>query len=179
MSERAETANAQLKIRMKEPLRAALEAAARQRGVSMNAEMIARLERSFEQDQRIADVFGSAELFGLMRALAAIMTSAATAVVTTSEEEAQDWLADPWRYDLAVRAAVAALEALKPRGEIRAPEIHTPDGYKIPPQFVESAALAFAKDLLAGSPSIQPQIKKLLHRDPGPLAERLRSEEDK
>jgi Arc-like DNA binding domain len=175
---RKETETVQIGLRVKEPLRAALEDAARQRGVSMNAETVARLERSFEQDQRIADVFGSAELFGLMRALAAIMTSAATAVAT-SEKEAHEWLADPWRYDLAVRAAVAALEALRPRGEIRAPEIHTPDGYKIPPQFVESAALAFAKDLLAGSSRVLPQTQKLLHRDLGPLAERLRSEEDK
>lgn len=42
---------ADIKIRMNELLRARLEIAAAERGVSMNAEMIWRLERSFASDE--------------------------------------------------------------------------------------------------------------------------------
>jgi hypothetical protein len=48
MSERDEDAYAQLKFRVKERLRAALEQAARHRGVSMNVEIVLRLEESFD-----------------------------------------------------------------------------------------------------------------------------------
>jgi hypothetical protein len=55
MVDRDETANAQLKVRMKEPLRAALEKAAQERGVSLNAEIVHRLERSFDLEQRLKE----------------------------------------------------------------------------------------------------------------------------
>jgi hypothetical protein len=48
MVERDETAYVQLKFRVKERLRAGLERAARGHGVSLNAEIVARLEKSFE-----------------------------------------------------------------------------------------------------------------------------------
>lgn len=57
MSEREQSATVQLKIRMKEPLRAELEQAAQERGVSLNAEAVDRLERSFRKDE---DLYGSA-----------------------------------------------------------------------------------------------------------------------
>jgi ribosomal protein L18E len=46
---RAESKTVQVGLRIKEPLRAALEEAARRRGMSMNAEIAWRLERSFER----------------------------------------------------------------------------------------------------------------------------------
>jgi predicted HicB family RNase H-like nuclease len=45
---REKSATIQLKMRMKEPLRARLEESARDRGVSLNAEGVSRLERSFQ-----------------------------------------------------------------------------------------------------------------------------------
>lgn len=41
---------AQIKLRLKEPLRLAIEKAAKANGVSMNAEVISRLQRSFHYD---------------------------------------------------------------------------------------------------------------------------------
>jgi hypothetical protein len=70
---REKTATVQLGVRMKEPLRAALEDAARARGVSINSETVHRLEASFAQDQRLADVFGDEETFRLMRTVAGIL----------------------------------------------------------------------------------------------------------
>ena len=43
MADRDRTATVDLKMRMKEPLRARLESAARDRGISMNAEAVGRL----------------------------------------------------------------------------------------------------------------------------------------
>ncbi len=50
MAKRSRSDTIQLKARMKEPLRAKLEAAATAKGVSLNAEMVHRLEQSFLAD---------------------------------------------------------------------------------------------------------------------------------
>jgi Arc-like DNA binding domain len=55
MADRDGTTNVQLKVRMKEPLRAALEKVAQERGVSLNAEIVYRLERSFDLEQRLKE----------------------------------------------------------------------------------------------------------------------------
>ncbi len=55
MVERKKSDTVQLKLRMKEPLRADIEKSAIDCGVSMNTEMVGRLKNSFkdEQDNRI------------------------------------------------------------------------------------------------------------------------------
>jgi hypothetical protein len=52
--ERDETDTVELKLRIKEPLRAALAQSAGRRGISLNAEMSLRLEESFELRQEMA-----------------------------------------------------------------------------------------------------------------------------
>jgi hypothetical protein len=47
---RKQTAIVGLKVRLREPLRKKLEVAAKKRGVSLNAELVARLEHSFLGD---------------------------------------------------------------------------------------------------------------------------------
>ena len=49
MARRPKTALVQLKIRMREPLRARLQKAAKASGISINREVVDRLERSFAQ----------------------------------------------------------------------------------------------------------------------------------
>lgn len=51
MAKRSRSDTVQLKARMKEPLRAKLEAAAEAKGISLNAEMVHRLEQSFLADE--------------------------------------------------------------------------------------------------------------------------------
>ena len=55
---RKQSATVDLKVRMKEPLRSALERAAKQRGVSMNAEAVDRLEKSFAEQGYIVELLG-------------------------------------------------------------------------------------------------------------------------
>ena len=51
--ERDDTDTVELKLRIKEPLRAALAQLAGRRGISLNAEMSLRLEQSFELRQEM------------------------------------------------------------------------------------------------------------------------------
>ena len=67
MPARPKTAVAGMKIRLREPLRARLEAAAKRRAVSLNKELVARLEQSFFKD----DAVGGPEI----RQLANLMTA--------------------------------------------------------------------------------------------------------
>ena len=64
---RSRDAVVQLKARMREPLRARLEAAAKRRGVSLNAELVDRLDRSFAKD----DAFGGLVIANAARLMAA------------------------------------------------------------------------------------------------------------
>jgi hypothetical protein len=50
MAKRPQTALVGLLVRMREPLRKKLEVAAKKRGVSLNSELVGRLERSFQVD---------------------------------------------------------------------------------------------------------------------------------
>jgi hypothetical protein len=84
---RAPSENVQLKIRMKEPLRAKLERAAHERGVSMNVEAVSRLEQSFAADEGVAEEFGGKEKYQIFRAL-----SAASETVET--RTGKSWLKD-------------------------------------------------------------------------------------
>ena len=86
---RAKSATVDLKVRMKEPLRAKIEAAARARGVSLNAEAVDRLEWSFvEEDFRFED-FGGPGGYGIFRVL-----GSAAAVLGGSQGHLHWWL-DP------------------------------------------------------------------------------------
>ena len=85
---RPKSATVDLKVRMKEPLRAKIETAARMRGVSLNNEVVQRLTLSFERegaekDRReairdtvldgIYESFGGLRHFAVMRMLAGIL----------------------------------------------------------------------------------------------------------
>jgi hypothetical protein len=67
MAARKQSATIDLKVRMKEPLRAKLAKAAAKRGVSMNTEAVDRLEYTFVE----ADMWGGATTLNLARLWAA------------------------------------------------------------------------------------------------------------
>jgi Arc-like DNA binding domain len=89
MADRDQATTVQLKVRMKEPLRADLEKAAHRRGVSMNAEIVRRLERSFERrDHTINGVAIGAELYLVMRELASFQRRINTALSSSQDAPA-------------------------------------------------------------------------------------------
>lgn len=117
VSGRQPSDNVQLKLRMKEPLRAAIERSAEERGVSMNADVIDRLERSFDRERMVEHLFGGPEVFGIAQIIARAMHERLRDVGLRKRralEVPTAWLMDPYAYDQAVTAAYAVLERLRP-----------------------------------------------------------------
>jgi hypothetical protein len=73
MAKRNETATAQLKVRLREPLRARIEADAKRLGHSLNTEIVRRLERAIYDDDLGHPIFGSEEIFAVVSAFAQVI----------------------------------------------------------------------------------------------------------
>jgi Arc-like DNA binding domain len=119
MPKRARSDTVQINVRMKEPLRATLESIAEANGVSMNAEIVKRLDLSFDRDRNAIDPFG------VMRIATAAFYEAGPHAKYAATGDAQrhfDFLDDPYAYSQAVKAAVKVLEAFRPDGEIVPPK---------------------------------------------------------
>lgn len=102
-----------ISLRIKEPLRAKIERAAKESGSSMNSEITARLEVSFAEDEHsdrnMFNAFGGAEEYALFR-------MAAAAADTVVAREGKKWPHDPQVFDSALRAINVVLEAFRPKG---------------------------------------------------------------
>ncbi len=109
MPEREPTAVVQLKVRMREPLRARIDDAAQRRGVSMNAEIVERLERSFLiQDptvESIARMMAIAFLRGGQRGAKAVQHP---------RWAPEKWIDDPKCFRAAGTAVIEALKLVQP-----------------------------------------------------------------
>jgi hypothetical protein len=121
---RDEAATAQLKIRIKEPLRAAIENDAAVRGVTMNAVINDRLEQSFRKDARSRD---------LREALALALgaeVAAVTMAIGLAIRDVVTWarlppninlLSDASLFEQAVTAILRVTDCLKPDGDAALP----------------------------------------------------------
>ncbi len=114
MAERTLSNTVQLKARMKEPLRAALEAAAEAKGVSLNAEMVHRLEQSFAEEKSreeavdaVYDSFGKLETFLLARLLA-------NAIELIEAKTGKNWMDDPEAHRQTQEACKTILDSFRP-----------------------------------------------------------------
>jgi hypothetical protein len=110
---RSEDAVVQLKARMREPIRAELEASAKRRGVSLNAELVDRVEKSFAEE----DAFGGPEIANMARLMAAAFLRGGQAGAHASRHpkwSVARWINDPNCYQAAVAAVVNALHAMQP-----------------------------------------------------------------
>jgi hypothetical protein len=128
MGKRAKQATVDIGMRVKEPLRARIARTAKDRGVSMNAEMVDRLERSFSEERDrarlIEAIFGGPEILGLMKLISAAMQEAGQAAGFESAgslEGAAGWMQNPYAYDQATKACLRILDTLKPPGPIEIP----------------------------------------------------------
>jgi hypothetical protein len=174
MARRATSDTIQLKVRMKEPLRAQLEVAAKSHGVSLNTEIVDRLERS---ERQIEDVFGGREVYGIMRVIAAaIHETGHTAgfYTTASLDGARGWLRNPWAYDQATQAAMRVFEALRPEGD-RSPPEGQEQMQNLGRGFASGILNEIARDEARTSTTVLRTEE--LRRDLGPLAERLTESE--
>lgn len=182
MPKRSTDAYARLSLRIKEPLRARCEESAHRRGVSMNTEIADRLERSFDTDQTIEAVFGSREIFAMMRMMASVLEPVGRSAGTVLQlPEGSHWLEDPFAYDQAVKAMNRVLDVMRPEGEAtpRARQFGTAEspGPDLAPlaRVIGGAAANGLFEALAGRP-LTPEMAKLaddVHRDLGSMADRV------
>jgi hypothetical protein len=123
MAQRGKSARAQVPLRIPEALRARIGEAAKDEGRSMNAEILKRLEQSFDFEDRL----GGRGMVDMIEQVASAMKSAgewagefafATRPLSGSKYM---WRSSPWAYDHAMRAAVGVLEYFRPPGEIVPP----------------------------------------------------------
>ena len=120
MARRKKSATVQLKLRIKEELRSRLEKAAKTRDVSMNAEIWERLEKSFEFEDR----FGGTLVADLLESIGAAMRSTGehgAFFATYQIQKDGKWLANPYAFDQATKAAMTVIEAHRPSGKIIIP----------------------------------------------------------
>jgi hypothetical protein len=92
--------------RIRPDLRKRLEKAAKTSGRSLSQEVEHRLRRSFVEDDKIADAFGDRRTYRLMR----LMSDA----IQLSQNNAENWLDDPYRFRVALAAMRSVVEAIQP-----------------------------------------------------------------
>lgn len=156
MDARDQAASAEIKIRMKEPLRAEIERAARRRGVSMNAEMVDRLERSFAETAYPPEIAALAEL------LARVMTDAGRSIEGGNRHAGYgfvNWLDDPYAFSQAAEAAIHVLELSAPKGS------KEPHGL-----FASPAWLSNAKEMGRRHADGILEVMRGRHTEPGAIA---------
>jgi hypothetical protein len=99
-------------VRMPDELKASLEQAAQERGTSVTAEIVARLEATVAQDSADAR---------LGQALAMVAQAAGEAA-SRHVEGRRSWTDDPWAYHQVCFAVMELLRRLAPKGPIVRPE---------------------------------------------------------
>ena len=121
MAKKGKPARAQMPLRIPQAIRARIERAANQAGMSMNAEIAFRLHRSYEAEDRL----GGARVVELIETIAAVMKSTgklAGFYETGKLANQGEWLALPYAFDQATKAAMTILDHHRPPGKIAAPQ---------------------------------------------------------
>lgn len=165
--------SAVLSTRISSDLRAALEQAVKESGLTLSREVELRLRRSFIEDDKIDVGFGNRRTYALMRVIALAME------IRHRFDVEAPLLDDPWSYDQAVKSINAVLEAYRPVGPIVQPE--NPYGEKgaefvkkhpewTSPQILENMNVQRTTAILDGIHKADPSLPLT-----GPKANRKRS----
>ncbi len=99
--------------RIRPDLRKKLEQATKRTGRSLSQEIERRLNRSFVEDDKIAEVFGDRRTYVLMRMMA-------DAIHFGHEPANLSWLDNPQEFETAISAALRVLDAIRPEGDVPA-----------------------------------------------------------
>lgn len=116
MPKRKPTEIAHVGLRLRERLRAELERAAKKHGVSLNAEMVDRLQRTLTEDAAA----GGTEIRNMERFMGAAFLHGGQAGARGREHpdwEPAQWIDDPYCYDAAAQTVNHALVAMEPELE--------------------------------------------------------------
>jgi hypothetical protein len=115
---RKKSATVDLKLRMKEPLRAKIAATAKKNGVSMNSEIVERVERSFQKDQALHESFGDESAYRLLLFFSNYASLIETEMQEDDPERFGPWYRDPNVFYTALGCWETAIDAMfKIRGK--------------------------------------------------------------
>src|SRR6266851_2066207 len=103
--------SAVLSTRISAELRAALEKSVAQSGLTLSREIEHRLRRTFSDDEKISEGFGTRRNRAFMH-IAAMLTQ----TLHRKDQPAAEWLDDPWLFEQYVIKLNALLEAFRPPG---------------------------------------------------------------
>ena len=152
MAKKGKPARAQMPLRIPQELRARLEKAANEAGVSMNAEIAYRLAGSFEAEEKL----GGPRVAELIETIAKVMksTGETTAFFADSSKlhNQGKWLIQPYAFDQAVKAANTILEYHRPKAPIVEP--------KLPPNIAIAAVGKTKVDPEESIARLQEMVKK-------------------
>lgn len=115
----------QMKIRMSRALRELLEKTANEHGVSANAEVVTRLRKSIEDDRAVANVLETRVGIGIAKLLAIVVSEIGKIAGFQSNYSIRgslDWFNNPYAFEMATRAVMVTLDAMRPEGEIEKPQ---------------------------------------------------------
>ena len=121
MAKRGKPGSGQYPLRLPDDLRMRIEKAAKGRNISLNAAILERLARSFDIEDRL----GGPQVVEMIETIAAVMKSTGEragfyeAGKVTNRGE---WLALPYSFDQAAKAATAVLEHQRPPGKVVVPK---------------------------------------------------------
>jgi hypothetical protein len=123
MVRRAKSETVQLKVRMKEPLRAMLEKAADERGISMNTEAVDRLQRTFQNQkvlQEALDLSFGPQISGILMIIGDVMraTAQTASFAKSGNPSLEDWLEDPAIFDEVAKEVAVVFAQHRPGGGI-------------------------------------------------------------
>lgn len=116
---RRPTDRVQIGLRLRESLRARLEAAAKRSDISINEEIVDRLDRSFDRQDLLVDsmvlAYGK-DLAGLLMLMGKAMRDAGTSasLATTTGLVGDSWTRHRFAYQQAAIAALYCLDAMAP-----------------------------------------------------------------
>jgi hypothetical protein len=136
-----EMESAQLKVRTRAPLRALIETAARERGVTLNEEINDRLQASFDEQRRIDEVFGDEQLFLLAKIVACTVQTVTLGTQRNHDAPLTIFL-DTHAFDRAAAAVNGVLKSLRPSAASK--------GGKLPRQRVPKEILSDIERLVGG-----------------------------
>lgn len=115
----------QHKIRLTAYTADAIASVAERHGISLNAEISRRLQKTLEDDRAVENLLETRTAIGiakLVASLASELGKLAGFQSTLSIKGSIDWFNDPYAFDIVARGVASLLEAMRPTGEIDLPK---------------------------------------------------------
>lgn len=168
--------SAVLSTRISAELRTALEKSVARSGLTLSREIEHRLRRTFIDDEKISEGFGTWRNQAIMR-----MAATLTRTVYRNDQPGAEWLDDPWLFDQYIDRLNTLLKGYRPQGEARMPAnvygtpiLDNEETHRLAGRQAVALLVAAVQDADASLPLVTRKRGKLnrLKADLGPIAAR-------